>query len=112
MRWKAILCLASMLAFPTLGWTQKSDQEEVQVVKQQIERELKPGDPEAAILALIKKTGWAYTFNPFDGRFECSVPSSRKTDERGVRSLLTINIYVDEKRAFKRAEVRMLYRYV
>jgi hypothetical protein len=81
-------------------------------IEQLIQQNLKPGDPDAKIVEFLKRNGFPYNFNEFEHRYESGVPKSEETDSKGVKSVITINIYVNDNRSFKKAEVRKAYTYL
>ncbi len=90
----------------------EKDREAVAQVEQLIQQNLKPGDPATKIEEFLKQHGFPYNFNEFEHRYETGVPASRKTDSKGVESVITINIYVNPDRSFQRAEVRTTNTYL
>ena len=77
-----------------------------------IQRNLKPGDPAAKIEEFFKQNKLPYDFDRFGQMYQCRVPSSEKTDSKGVESVILIHNYVNEDRSFKKAEDRMSYTYL
>lgn len=84
----------------------------VRNVERLIEQNLKPGDPDRQIVEFFKRNGFPYSFNNFERRYQSYVPKSEQIDSRGVKSVITIDIYVNEDRSFKRVEVRKAYTYL
>jgi hypothetical protein len=81
-------------------------------IEKLIQQNLKPGDPADKIETFLKQNGFPYNFDAFAHRYESSVPKSESTDAKGVKSVITINIYVNEDRTFQKAEVRTVYTYL
>jgi hypothetical protein len=81
-------------------------------VEHLIQHNLKPGDPDAKVIALLNQSDFPYSFNEFELRYESHVPKSRATDFKGMKSVIGIDIYVNEDRSFKRAEVRKVFTYL
>ena len=105
---KIILILILLLAM--FGCKDK-DREAVAEVDRLIHQNLKPGDPSLKIEAFFKQRNFSYSFDNFNHRYQGGLPSSEKTDKKGVESVIAIYIYVNEDRSFKEAEVRMVYTY-
>ena len=85
------------------------DREAVAQIQQLIQQNLKPGDPAAKIEAFLQAKKIPYGFDGFAKRYQCRVPSSARTDARGVESVVLIYIYVNADHSFQRAEVEAGY---
>lgn len=85
------------------------DREAVVEIEQLLERHLKPGDPASAIEEALRRNGLPFSYDRFSHSYLSSVPSSRKTDWKGMERLIQIQIFVNEDGSLKRTEVRMVY---
>jgi hypothetical protein len=81
-------------------------------IEQQIERNLKYGDSDAKILAFFQQNGLPYNFNKYERRYESGLPKSEDVDSKGVKSVVIINIYVNDNGSFKSAEIKKIYTYL
>jgi hypothetical protein len=78
-------------------------------VRQQIEANLKPGDPESKVVAYLNQAG----FHPvwFVNRYQCSYPRTA-TSIVGEKTNIVIYVYLNEDRSFKKAEAENIYTYL
>jgi hypothetical protein len=106
---KIILMLLPLLA---MFGCQDKDKAAVAEVEKLIQQNLKPGDPSAKIEAFFKQHDLPYGFDGLNQRYQSRVPSSEKTDSKGVKSSIGMYIYVNKDRSFQKAEVRMDYTYL
>jgi hypothetical protein len=99
-----------LMLFPLLAMYGCQDKDKAAVADMEglIQQNLKPGDPAAKIEAFFKQHNLPYGFDRFNQRYE----STMDLPGRKIESVVTIYIYVNEDRSFKRAEVRMSYTYL
>jgi hypothetical protein len=109
LRLKIICMLIPLLA---IFGCQDKDKAAVTEVEKLILQNLKPGDPDAKIVEFFKQNKFPYSFDDFNHRYQSGVPSSEKTDSKGVKSVIAIYIYVNQDRSFQKAEVQMVYTYL
>lgn len=81
-------------------------------IQQDIQASLKPGDSKDKIIEFFNRHNYPYSYNEFLNRFESSVPSSQARNIIGVKSVIIINIYVDNNGDFTRSEVQTVNTYI
>jgi hypothetical protein len=110
---KTLMMISLMLLFPlAMFGCHDKDRDAVAEVQKLIQQNLKPGDSQAKIEAFFKENKLPYDFDRFNQLYLSGIPSSRKTDSKGVESVITIKIYVNQDRSFQKADVRMSYTYL
>jgi hypothetical protein len=84
----------------------------VAATEELVRRCLAVGDGDDKIVAFLKANGMPYNFDPAGLSYQAYVPESRHRDAMGVESVISVDIFVDMKHLFKRAEVRMVYTFL
>jgi hypothetical protein len=77
-----------------------------------IQQSLKPGDSGAEIVRFFEEHKLPYDFDLVNQRYESVVPASQQRNIIGVKSAISIYIYVNKDRSFQRAEVEKFYTYI
>ena len=106
---KLFLLLITAWAGLFLSACSKTDVMDVKELEMLINEHLSPGDSSEKIEAFLKEQEWPFAYNRFRKRY-----STRNPKIDAERNLFTIKavsilIYVDESKAFLRAEVEEVY---
>ena len=74
-----------------------------------INENLSPGDSSEEIEAFLKEQGWPFAYNRFSKRYSTRNPKIPVEKNLFTTKSITIRLYVDESKAFLRAEVEEVY---
>jgi len=106
---KTLIIALMLLPLLAMFGCQDKDRAAVAEVQKLFDQNLKPGDPDSKIVALFKQHNIPYDFDRFGFGYQSTIPASRKTDWKGVESVITIYVHLNQDRSFKSVDVRMSY---
>jgi hypothetical protein len=99
-----------LTAAALLGLTSCDSLPSVVEVRQHIDANLKPGDPESKVVAFLKQSGWLFGWDRFNRRYQATYGKTSK-NIIGVERGIGIYIYLNDDRSYLRAEVENVYTY-
>ena len=104
------LYLLSIMAWASLFLSacSKTDVMDVKELEMFINEHLSPGDSSEKIESFLKEQGWPYAYRRFLKRYQTGYPEGDEENLFTIKAV-SILIYVDESKAFLRAEIEEVY---
>jgi len=96
----AILAIASIFGVGSC----KNEMPSVAELQKTFDEDLRPGDPEAKIVDVLKRSGWSFYFDPINRRYATSYPKTSKSII-GVETGIAVWIFVNNDRSVNHVEV-------
>ena len=106
---KRLLVLIGACLSLLLSACQKTDVMTVKELESFINDHLSPGDSAETIEAFLKEQEWPYNYNQFAKRYSTRNPKIDVEKTLFTTKGIAIWLYVDESKAFLRAEVEEVY---
>lgn len=103
-----IITIIAWLGFLLSACSTQSEVMNTKELETLINQNLKPGDSSEKIEAFLKEQKWPFAYDRFSSRYSTRYPEG-DLDNAFIKKGIAIWIYVDESKAFARAEVEEVY---